>query len=203
MTNDLKTNISTFAKQFGCVSTPQIRFMFRTSSQEAVDWFIRSLLFERVFMRKDEKSGMEYNHKGDFSEENIENQLIYARKNFTVSNAHIQQLIMQTAWVVGIFGPENIVHMVTSQFPSQLFFCTADGKAYDVTVVAPMALMPTIQAAKKEFRLTTLSGGEDCITHIAVIYNEADADKVNSEHVFDYYVIVKPDMKEAELKEFA
>ena len=203
MTDDLKTNISNFVKQFGCVSTTQIRFMFRESSREAVGWFIRSLLFERVFMRKNEKEYIERAQKGDFSEENIENQIIFARKNFAVANNHIQGLIMDSAWVAGIFGPKEIVHMTTSQFPNQLFLCTADGKAYDVTVIAPTVVRPTIQAARKQFELTTIpSFNEDLVDHIAVLYSEADVATVRTSGVFDYYVLVTKGMKEATMHEF-
>lgn len=165
-------------------------------------WFIRSLLFERVFMRKNEKEYIECAQKGNFSEENIENQIIFARKNFAVANNHIQGLIMDSAWVAGIFGPKEIVHMTTSQFPNQLFLCTADGKAYDVTVIAPTEVRPTIQAARKQFELTTIpSFNEDLVEHIAVLYSEADVATVRTSGVFDYYVLVTKGMKEATMHE--
>lgn len=90
-------------------------------------------------------------------------------------------------WVLVAIGSDNIREVSVATYPSQFFFITNEGKAFDVTYVKGRV---DAQLAMRERNISFVDGAADEINHVAIIRSPKKAEEFHlKEYGFDTYCI--------------
>lgn len=102
-------------------------------------------------------------------------------------NRDVLRRRLYALWVVVDVGSENVQEITLATYPSQFFFVTTGGDAYDVAYITSKT---EAQMAMREWRISNVKGEEDTVNHVALINDPSEAEEFRlKEYGFDFYCV--------------
>ena len=169
----LYDNLSLIFNICGAITQEQaVRFFGDKETEDNIRYYLKKLSRESLVFYDEKADTLYWKGAGGESKDTLKRRL-YA------------------FWVVVAVGSDNLREIDVATYPSQLFFITNDGKAFDVTYVKARV---DAQLAMRERNFSFVEGYADEINHVAVIRSPKEAEEFHlKEYGFDTYCIYDSD----------
>jgi len=157
-----------------CLKKSQIELFFSdVVPKSVIDGYINDKVAEHNFTYDEDKDLVKIRNGKEFTPQ-------------------IQEFMIKAFNVLANMGSDTVLELHALDYPTMLWFVTANGKQYDVSV-CPSLEVAKIAYAQRKLLCPVPEGEEDSCTHIAIVYSSQLGKKLVEKYEFDYYGILDPE----------